>query len=64
MFVSATTRLFLCVARQMKLPTLDEYKPRTRHVKNLKPLSIRESERKTVLRATKFVLGVSSSVGM
>ncbi|XP_047043107.1 uncharacterized protein LOC124647178 [Lolium rigidum] len=50
-------------ARQMKLPTLDEYKPRTRHVKDPKPLSIGESERKTVLSAAKFVVGVSSSVG-
>jgi hypothetical protein len=48
----------------MKLPTLDEYKPRTRHVKDPKPLSIGESERKTVLSAAKFVVGVSSSVGI
>uniref|UniRef100_A0ACD5ZRE1 Uncharacterized protein n=1 Tax=Avena sativa TaxID=4498 RepID=A0ACD5ZRE1_AVESA len=50
-------------ARQMKLPTLDQYKPRSLYGKDLKPPSIPESERKTVLSAAKFVVGVASSVG-
>jgi hypothetical protein len=48
----------------MKLPTLDEYKPSTRFVKELKPLFISDSLRATVLTAAKFVVGVSSSLGM
>ena len=59
---NATVLLLPVAPRPVKIATLDYYKPATRfHTVELFP--VRRSGSKAVLRAAKFLLGVSSSLG-
>jgi hypothetical protein len=56
-FFTLCFSFFLCVAQITKLPTLDSDTATS-------PNIIQESEADTILKASEFVLGLSSYIGM
>ena len=63
LFIYAPAACLPVAPRPVKIPTLDRFKPPTRfHIAEL--FSVRESGSQAVLSAAKFLLGVSSSLGL